>query len=72
MERVFFEQMCALPRRNRVVLFFDDIRVPNMIAIWRSITRPKLDLTSFGHWSGTGLTYLAPTEDGRASGGRRP
>jgi predicted O-methyltransferase YrrM len=70
MERLFFDQMRALPRRNRVVLLFDDIRVPNMIAIWRSITRPKLDLTSFGHWSGTGLTYLDPTgTEVRAGGG---
>ncbi len=34
---------------------FDDIRVWNMLEIWRGIRRPKLDLTSFGHWSGTGL-----------------
>jgi hypothetical protein len=27
----------------------------NMIGIWRGIRHPKLDLTSFGHWSGTGL-----------------
>lgn len=34
---------------------FDDIRLWNMLRIWREITLPKLDLTSFGHWSGTGL-----------------
>jgi hypothetical protein len=34
---------------------FDDTRVLNMIEIWRRLNRPKLDLTSFGHWSGTGL-----------------
>ena len=34
---------------------FDDIRLLNMIEQWRALPRPKLDLTSFGHWSGTGL-----------------
>lgn len=37
------------------LLVFDDIRVWNMLTVWRDIKRPKLDLTSFGHWSGTGL-----------------
>lgn len=37
------------------ILVFDDIRAWNMLAIWREIRMPKLDLTSFGHWSGTGL-----------------
>lgn len=39
------------------LIIFDDIRVWNMLAVWRSIDRPKLDLTSFGHWSGTGLVH---------------
>jgi hypothetical protein len=26
-----------------------------MLGVWRGIARPKLDLTSFGHGSGTGL-----------------
>lgn len=38
-----------------VMVIFDDIRVMNMIHIWRKINRPKLDISSFGHWSGTGL-----------------
>jgi len=36
-------------------IIFDDIRLWNMLKIWRLIRHPKLDLTSFGHWSGTGL-----------------
>jgi hypothetical protein len=36
-------------------LVFDDIRIWNMLRIWREIVRPKLDLTSFGHWTGTGI-----------------
>lgn len=37
------------------LLVFDDIKLWNMLGIWRRIERPKLDVTSFGHWSGTGL-----------------
>jgi predicted O-methyltransferase YrrM len=37
------------------VLVFDDVRLMNMVAIWRSVVLPKLDATSLGHWSGTGL-----------------
>lgn len=37
------------------LLVSNDIRVWNMLRIWRGIPRPKLDLTSFGHWTGTGL-----------------
>ncbi len=37
------------------LMLFDDIRVWNMLRFWRSLPYPKLDLTSFGHWCGTGL-----------------
>ncbi|QSI32029.1 methyltransferase [Variovorax sp. RKNM96] len=45
------------------VIVFDDIRVVNMIDIWRRIAQPKMDLTSFGHWSGTGLIDWNGTSD---------
>jgi hypothetical protein len=38
---------------------FDDIRFWNMLRIWRNVAAPKLDITSFGHWSGTGLVDWA-------------
>jgi predicted O-methyltransferase YrrM len=41
--------------RRPPIVMLDDIRLWNMLATWRRISRPKLDLTSFGHWSGTGL-----------------
>jgi len=41
-------------------VLFDDIRLWNMLDIWRSIDFPKLDLTSFGHWSGTGVVQWNP------------
>ena len=36
---------------------FDDIRDRNMLAFWRELDKPKLDISSFGHWTGTGLVY---------------
>jgi predicted O-methyltransferase YrrM len=37
------------------IVMFDDIRLWGMLGFWRELARPKLDMTSFGHWSGTGL-----------------
>lgn len=39
-------------------LIIDDIRVPVMIELWCSIASPKIDMTSFGHWSGTGIVDI--------------
>lgn len=46
------------PRPDRL-LILDDIRFVNMVELWRGIRSPKLDVTSFGHWSGTGLVDLS-------------
>jgi len=40
----------------RTIVVWDDIRVMTMVNVWRKFPVPKLDATSFGHWSGTGLT----------------
>lgn len=45
---------------NPLILVFDDIRVWTMLKMWREILHPKLDLTSFGHWSGTGIVQWNP------------
>lgn len=37
------------------IILFDDIKFIEMIQIWGEIKHPKIDLTSFGHWSGTGI-----------------
>lgn len=37
------------------LMIFDDIRVMNMIELWRDLGQDQIDLTSFGHWSGTGV-----------------
>jgi predicted O-methyltransferase YrrM len=55
----FLETFDRLAFRADPIAVFDDIRVWNMLSIWRGVRRPKLDLTSFGHWSGTGLVDYA-------------
>ena len=38
------------------LLFFDDIRLDPLHEFWNvDVDLPKMDLTSFGHWSGTGV-----------------
>ena len=54
-EQKFISALSALSLPRNPVVMFDDIRVLNMIEIWRRLKRPKLDVTSFGHWSGSGL-----------------
>lgn len=54
-EELFLRNLNKVSFKNQPVVMFDDIRVLNMISTWRNIRRPKLDITSFGHWSGTGL-----------------
>jgi len=54
-ERKFLQQLETVHFQNPLLLVLDDIRFWNMLATWHAIARPKLDLTSFGHWSGTGL-----------------
>lgn len=56
---VFESAFCAkvlplLEDRPRLVVF-DDIRRLNMLQLWRDLPYPKLDATSLGHWSGTGM-----------------
>ena len=54
-EPKFLAALASLELPRDPIVMFDDIRVLNMVPIWRALDRPKLDLTSFGHWSGTGL-----------------
>ena len=60
MERVLLERFESLRFRRPTLVVFDDIRVWNMLSIWRDVRRPKLDATSFGHWSGTGMIDWEP------------
>jgi len=52
LERIFLQK--------KVYILFDDIRVWTMLKMWREVHHPKIDLTSFGHWSGTGLVEVIP------------
>jgi predicted O-methyltransferase YrrM len=54
-EYKFLENFRQLNFKKKCLFIFDDIRLWNMLDIWYHMEKPKLDLTSFGHWSGTGL-----------------
>jgi predicted O-methyltransferase YrrM len=60
MERDFVRNLKAIGLKQNTVVIFDDIRLWNMLDIWRRVDFPKLDLTSFGHWSGTGVIQWNP------------
>lgn len=54
-EYLFLENFSRLQFKKGCLFIFDDIRLWNMLDIWYNMDKPKLDMTSFGHWSGTGL-----------------
>lgn len=54
-ERAFAALLNKLDFDNPPYVLFDDLRDRNMLRFWREIPWPKLDITSFGHWTGTGL-----------------
>ena len=59
-EKRFYSLLSTLnfPVKDRW-LFLDDIRFPSEMPSWRLICSPKIDLTSFGHFSGTGLVNIS-------------
>lgn len=63
MEQRFLDNLETIAFKNEPLVVFDDIRVWNMLRIWHGIRFPKLDLTSFGHWSGTGLVDWRPSAE---------
>lgn len=54
-EYLFLKNLSTIDFKKKCYFIFDDIRLWNMLDIWYNMDKPKLDLTSFGHWSGTGL-----------------
>ena len=54
-ERVLLSRLATVRFASPPLVMFDDIKFWNMLRIWNDVSRPKLDITSFGHWSGTGL-----------------
>jgi predicted O-methyltransferase YrrM len=59
LEKKLLDLLSTVSFLNPPIILFDDIRVWTMLKMWREITFPKMDLTSFGHWSGTGIVYYA-------------
>ena len=54
-ERILLEHFRKLNFKNKPILAFDDIRLWKMLQIWDEIPEPKMDVSSFAHWTGTGL-----------------
>lgn len=54
-EQRLLAALTPLVARTGALLVVDDIRVMPMVRLWRDLDLPKLDVTSFGHWSGTGI-----------------
>ena len=54
-EHRFMELLRTIRFEKAPILVFDDTRLWSMLRFWRQLPYPKLDMTSFGHWSGTGL-----------------
>ena len=57
-ERTLLDALIPLLHGTGAVLVLDDIRLVPMLQIWRDIKLPKMDVTSLGHWSGTGLVEM--------------
>ena len=55
----FLRKLSTTRMLHECYLMMDDIRFSNMWDLWRRIESPKIDLTSFGHWSGTGLVNIS-------------
>jgi predicted O-methyltransferase YrrM len=54
----FLKLVETIKFKNNPIMIIDDIRLLNMVALWRKLNYPKLDITSLGHWSGTGILQL--------------
>ena len=56
----FFEPI-VVPKLTNGLVVVDDIRFENMFDVWRGVNHRKIDATSFGHWSGTGIVDARST-----------
>ncbi|MGW3742122.1 class I SAM-dependent methyltransferase [Streptomyces sp. NPDC005146] len=54
------------------LLVFDDIKLPRMVGFWRWLPLVKLDATSLGHFTGTGLARLSRVGGWKQSPHRPP
>jgi predicted O-methyltransferase YrrM len=58
MEKIFLSYFDTILFKKKPILLIDDIHNWNMLSIWRGIQRPKMDISSFGHFTGTGIVQL--------------
>ena len=59
-EKEFIQRLSDLGYRG--IVFCDDIHLnDDMKLLWKSVTQHTVDLTSVGHWSGTGAIIFDPT-----------
>ncbi|QWC95526.1 hypothetical protein G6733_01785 [Polynucleobacter paneuropaeus] len=58
-EKNFLKFLTELNPVEKRILVIDDIKFMNMIDLWVNIKSPKVDVTSFGHWTGTGLVDIS-------------
>ena len=58
-EYKFISLLSKLQPKKKKLLVLDDIRFVNMIDLWVSIESPKIDVSSFGHWSGSGFIDIS-------------
>ena len=57
-EPAFIEMLLPALKESAVIVL-DDIKFAAMLGTWRKLPLPKLDVTSFAHWSGTGIATAA-------------
>jgi predicted O-methyltransferase YrrM len=53
------EHFQTMKFRNCPIVLWDDTRLWSMLRFWRILPWPKMDVTSFGSWSGSGLCELS-------------
>lgn len=61
-EPAFLDLLLPTLKKSAVVVL-DDIKFANMLGTWRTLPLPKLDVTSFAHWSGTGIAFASDVAD---------
>lgn len=56
-ERRFIQNLLRDKPHGKQLLVFDDIRLNAMLRFWRDLPLPKMDITSLGHVTGTGIAF---------------
>jgi predicted O-methyltransferase YrrM len=68
-EPIMLDRLAQLESRSGFLLIVDDIRFLEMLSPWAKFPSPKMDVSSFGHWSGTGLALVGPASAPRSDDG---